>query len=154
MVIAGFADVATLRIPNRLLAVATIGFFPFALMTGMPGWMLALHLLSASVLLAIGYGLFMCGVLGGGDAKMMAVAGLWLGYPCSILFVVFSVLAGGLLAGAAGLWCWINLEGRLRSDRMNRVFSSFVPNLPYGFALAAGAILATPFSWWMRIATS
>jgi hypothetical protein len=24
--------------------------------------------------------------------------------------------------------------------------------VPYGFALAAGAILATPFSWWMRAA--
>ena len=151
--IAGAADVATRRIPNLLMGVTAATFLPFAVATGMPVSILIIHVATACVLLLLGYALFAFGILGGGDAKMIAVSGLWLGFPCSILFVVFAALAGGVLALATGVWFMSSWESAIRSERLARLFSPLAPDIPYGFALAAGAILATPLSWWMRVVT-
>lgn len=113
-----------------------------------------MHVLTASALLIAGYILFVLRVIGGADAKLVAVAGLWLGYPCTILFLASSVLAGGILAAVMGIWFLVNLEGSVRSEGFGKLFGSLAPSVPYGFAIAAGAILATPFSWWMQTAMS
>lgn len=152
--IAGVADVASRRIPNWLTGVTAACFLPFALATGLPVSFIGIHLATACVLLLLGYALFAFGMLGGGDAKMIAVSGLWLGFPGSILFVLFSAVAGGVLALAISIWFMSSLEGSIRSERLARLLSPLAPDVPYGFALAAGAILATPFSWWMRAAAS
>ena len=152
--IAGAADVASRRIPNWLTGVTAACFLPFALATGLPLALIWIHVTTASVLLLFGYALFAFGMLGGGDAKMIAVSGLWLGFPCSLLFVLFSALAGGALALAISIWFMSSLEGSIRSDRLAKLLSPLAPDVPYGFALAVGAILATPFSWWMRAAIS
>ena len=94
MIMAGAGDVMTRRIPNALIIGTVVLFFPAALVTGMPLWIMSLHVATAALLLLLGFGLFSFGVIGGGDAKMMAAAGLWLGFPCSILFVTF-FRAGG-----------------------------------------------------------
>ncbi len=153
MILAGAGDVMTRRIPNALIIGTVVLFFPAALVTGMPLWIMSLHVATAAVLLLLGFGLFSFGVIGGGDAKMMAAAGLWLGFPCSILFVTFSALAGGILAAAIGLWFLVTMEGGMHSNWFDKAVAPLKPSVPYGFALAAGAILATPFSWWMRAAT-
>ena len=153
MILSGAVDVMTRRIPNSLVVGTAALFLPAALVTGMPLWIMSLHVATAAVLLALGFGLFSFGVVGGGDAKMMAAAGLWLGFPCSILFITFSALAGGLLAAAMGLWFLVTMEGGMHSAWFDKAVAPLKPSVPYGFALAAGAILATPFSWWMRAAT-
>lgn len=152
MILGGVVDVMTRRIPNSLIIGTTVLFLPAALATGMPVWIMSFHIATAAVLLVLGFGLFSFGVIGGGDAKMMAAAGLWLGFPCSILFITFSVLAGGLLAAAVGLWFVVTMEGGMQSAWFDKAVAPLRPSVPYGFALAAGAILATPFSWWMRAA--
>ncbi len=153
MILAGAGDVMTRRIPNSLIIGTAALFLPAALVTGMPLWIMSLHVATAAVLLLFGFGLFSFGVIGGGDAKMMAAAGLWLGFPCSILFVTFSALAGGILAAAIGLWFLVTMEGGIHSAWFDKAVAPLKPSVPYGFAMAAGAILATPFSWWMRAAT-
>lgn len=152
MILGGAGDVMTRRIPNSLVVGTAALFLPAALVTGMPIWIMSLHVATAAVLLALGFGLFSFGVVGGGDAKMMAAAGLWLGFPCSILFITFSALSGGLLAAAMGLWFLVTMEGGMHSAWFDKAVAPLKPSVPYGFALAAGAILATPFSWWMRAA--
>ena len=152
MILGGAGDVMTRRIPNSLVVGTAALFLPAALVTGMPLWIMSLHVATAAVLLVLGFGLFSFGVVGGGDAKMMAAAGLWLGFPCSILFITFSALAGGLLAAAMGLWFLVTMEGGMHSAWFDKAVAPLKPSVPYGFALAAGAILATPFSWWMRAA--
>jgi prepilin peptidase CpaA len=152
MILAGAGDVMTRRIPNSLIIGIAALFLPAALVTGMPLWIMSLHVATAAVLLLFGFGLFSFGVIGGGDAKMMAAAGLWLGFPCSILFVTFSALAGGILAAAIGLWFLVTMEGGMHSAWFDKAVAPLKPSVPYGFALAVGAILATPFSWWMRAA--
>ena len=151
MVFAGAGDVMTARIPNYFPVAMSVVFFPIALATGMPLLFFGLHIATAIVLLLVGYGLFSFGFIGGGDAKLMAAAGLWLGFPSALPFMLFSVLAGGVLAAAIGLLFMLNMEAGMRSVSLDKALSRFKPSVPYGFALSAGAILAIPFTWWMRV---
>lgn len=147
MIVAGAMDVMTRRIPNLLVTALACAFFPLAWAAGMPSGMVAENCATAIVLLGVGFALFSRGIIGGGDAKLFAVAGLWLGFPPSVVFVGFTAVAGGLLATAIGLWFMLHIEASTRSERLEAFLGELAPDVPYGFALAAGAILATPFSW-------
>ena len=154
MIVSGVGDVLSMRIPNRLIIAIAAAFLPLALATGMPMWLLGMNAATALILLAIGFALFSFGLIGGGDAKLMAASGLWLGFPCVLMFILMSALAGGVLAAAMGLMSIVRMEAGARSARLDNLFAALSPDVPYGFALASGAILTTPFSWWMIAATA
>lgn len=152
MMIAGLGDFLTYRIPNRLtLAIAGL-FFPMAWATGMPLEAVLGHGLIALGLLALGFALFAAGWFGGGDAKLMAAAGLWYGWPHALTFLVDTALAGGVLAAAVGLWSAIQVDQEIKGHGRMRRWLAAKPHVPYGLALAAGAILAFPGTWWMAFA--
>jgi prepilin peptidase CpaA len=150
MIVAGAGDAISLRIPNWLTAGAAVLFVPMAAMTGMPLGELALHIATGIGLFAAGFALFSLGLFGGGDAKLLAVAGLWFGWPQSLPFLVLTVLVGGILAFCVGLWSAIMMSSELHGESWLKRFASIKPNVPYGYAFAIGAILAFPESWWMQ----
>lgn len=152
MIIAGAGDALSMRIPNWLNALIAACFFPMAFAAGMPLDMLAVHLLTALALLVAGYVLFASGFFGGGDAKLLAAAGLWLGYPHAMGFVVLTALVGGGLAAVVGAWSLLKLDSEIHEGFISRRLGFLKPDLPYGIALAAGAILAFSQSWWMSAA--
>jgi prepilin peptidase CpaA len=80
VVVAGAHDFLTYRIPNWLNAIIALAFLPMAIMTGMPAEVMLWHGLAAVVILVVGFGLFSGGYIGGGDAKLLAAAGLWFGW--------------------------------------------------------------------------
>jgi prepilin peptidase CpaA len=123
-----------------------------AVATGMPLGELGLHLASGAGLFAAGFALFSLGLFGGGDAKLLAAAGLWFGWPQTLPFLVLTVLAGGVLALCVGGWSVIMKSSEIHDGPWLKRFSSIKPNVPYGYAFAIGAILAFPESWWMRAA--
>lgn len=152
MIAAAASDVLTLRIPNLLPLLISALFFPVAIFAGMSLAMIGLHVATAAVFLVAGFLLFLRGLIGGGDAKLLAAAALWIGYPACFPLLVFSALAGGVLAiGVASLHV-VEVESRLRQSRLSGLLGAFRPDVPYGFALAAGAIMALPQSWWMNAA--
>jgi prepilin peptidase CpaA len=123
---------------------------------GMPlaefGW----HVLAGLILFVAGYVLFAAGLFGGGDAKLMAAAGLWFGTSQTMPFLIMTALAGGAIALAYAGWALVtiswDLGGGERSKGLRAMLASLSPKLPYGLALAIGAILAFPQTWWMNIA--
>ncbi len=152
VIVAAMTDVTNYKIPNWLTGLTAALFFPMALWAGMPlaefGW----HLLAGVVLFFVGYGLFSLGLFGGGDAKLMAAAGLWFGTSHSLEFLILTVLAGGLLALSVGVWSLFNTYLEFRDvERLSQIFRRVRPNVPYGFALCIGAILAFPNTWWMSV---
>jgi prepilin peptidase CpaA len=153
VVAAGASDLFTLRIPNWLNAVIFLAFFPMALLTGMPGEAILLHSAAAFGVLAVGFALFSFGVLGGGDAKLLAAAGIWFGWPALAPFLVFTTLAGGVLAIAMKAWQMIQIERDVREVGWMKRWFRFKADLPYGVAIAAGGILAFPGTWWMPLAS-
>lgn len=137
-------DARELRIPNWVSLVLLAGFIPMALMAGIGLENLAWHLAGAVLVLIVGFGLFAFNLFGGGDAKLMAAAALWVGWSQLAYFVFAVVLVGGvlsilvvLLRKGLGLWPdWL----------VKRAEGLFTPNkaIPYGIAIAAGALLTVP----------
>ena len=149
MIVAGAGDALAMRIPNWLTLSIALSFFPMAVLAGMPLSAASLHLAAGFGLFALGFVLFSLGLFGGGDAKLLAAAGLWLGWPDLIPFLVMTALAGGVLAAAVGCWSLINMESELREGSLFKRFGGIRPDVPYGYAFAIGAILAFSQSWWM-----
>lgn len=152
LVLAGAYDFLTLRIPNWLTALVAGLFVPMAFATGLPAEAWLWHLATAMALLAAGFGLFAANLFGGGDAKLLAAAGLWFGWPAAMPFLAYTVLAGGVLAAGVGLWSALQVDREVRGHTWAARFFAAKPNVPYGAAIGAGAILALPQSWWMTFA--
>lgn len=141
MLAAAILDVASFTIPNRLTAGLALAFVPAALLLHMPAPELGACVLTGAVALAVGVGLFAAGWCGGGDAKLIAACALWLGWRAIPAFLLVTSLAGGALAivmilarktvpATAGGPAWL---GRLLGPDQH---------LPYGVAIAAGALAA------------
>jgi prepilin peptidase CpaA len=149
MIIAGAGDALSLRIPNRLTLAIFAAFFPLAWATGMPLDVFGFHVLTGVILFVVGFMLFSAGLFGGGDAKLLAAAGIWFGSSQALPFLVFTALAGGVLALCVGLWSVISMSWDIHDVSWAKKLSGLRPSVPYGYALAIGAILAFPQSWWM-----
>ena len=149
MAFAGIGDFLTFRIPNWLSAAVAIAFFPMAWMTGMPLDMIGMHTAAGAVLLVLGFALFAGGIFGGGDAKLMAAATMWFGFADVTSFLVYTILAGGVLGLAISLWNVIEIDAEVRGIGWMKALFKHKPDIPYGLAFAAGAAFALPGSWWM-----
>lgn len=159
VIIAAASDVYMFRIPNWIGAVLAVAFLPLAFASGMPAAQLVQHLLAGIVLFGLGYLLFQAGIFGGGDAKLLAAAGLWLGAAGSLTLVSFTALSGGVL----GLALLARRLLALLAPRLTRVRAPSASNgspsrlrkslqarIPYGFAIAVAVMFALPESWWAR----
>lgn len=146
VIVAALSDLTTMRIPNWISGALILGFFPAALAVGLPLETVGLNLGLGLAALVLGMGLFALRVIGGGDAKLMAAATVWLGLPAIMPFVLWTAVAGGLFCAAliaargplrvyaAGAPGWISNLLREKGD------------VPYGVAIAIGALLAFPSS--------
>ena len=95
--LATFSDLRTGRIPNALTFGAMAGGLLFsAIHAGGAG--LATSLLGGVVGLALFFPLFALGGMGGGDVKLLAAVGTWLGPLGALQTALWASLAGGLLA--------------------------------------------------------
>ncbi len=152
MVGAAVSDAMTYRIPNWLTALIALLFPAAALATGMPVEQMSWHLVAGVVVLCLGFALFATGLFGGGDAKLMAAAALWLGWPQDLHFLVYTALAGGVLAIAYLGWSLVQalmeIGGHAENLPFMRRLMSLRPDLPYGVALAVGACATLPRTWW------
>jgi len=89
-------DLRELRVPNWVpLSIA--GLFLFQSVTeGASG--LPMHLLIAAAVLVAGFAMFVAGVFGGGDAKLLSALALWMGPANLVAFVLLTTLFGGATA--------------------------------------------------------
>ena len=154
LVIAAAGDVVALRIPNWLTILTALLFFPMALLTGMPLMEFGTHILAGIMLFAAGFIFFQFGLFGGGDAKLMAAAGLWFGTSQTLPFLLTTALAGGALALVVGIWSMILMSWEIHGSgegfgAFGKKLSEMKPNVPYGLAFAIGGILAFRETWWV-----
>lgn len=146
VIVAALRDLTTMTIPNWISAALIVAFFPVALVLQLPLAELLAHVGVALAALAVGAGLFALRVVGGGDAKLMPAVCLWLGLQAAAPFVLYTAIAGGVLAlgllgvrGAAAPYAGMAPQwlGRLLQPK---------GDIPYGLAIAAGALAAYPES--------
>jgi prepilin peptidase CpaA len=100
--------------------------------------------IGAASLLA-GFAIFSFRLIGGGDAKLFAAAALWLGPTGILAFLVFTAIAGLCVALLMLAWSAVSIESEVRGGPL---LGGMKPVLPYGYAIASGAILAMPLSSW------
>lgn len=146
VIIAGLKDLTSMTIPNWISAILVLAFFPVAFMVGLSPMQVGVHLGVGMLALVIGAGMFALNWIGGGDAKLMASACLWLGTTGSAMFLLWTGLFGGLFClflifarfysrpYLAGAPMWV---GKLMEPK---------GDIPYGVAIAAGALMAWPAS--------
>jgi prepilin peptidase CpaA len=150
VIAAAMTDATSYTIPNRLSAFLAAAFLPAALAAGMSPAVFAASLGLGAVGLAVGIAMFAVRWIGGGDAKLMAACALWLGWSGVTPFLIWTGLAGGILA--------LSLVA-LRRAPVN--LQTFGPawfgrlmqpggDVPYGVAIAAGALAAMPAAPWLR----
>ncbi|NKB16640.1 MAG: peptidase [Sphingomonadales bacterium] len=97
MVFAAATDLFTMRIPNWISLVLLAVFVVAAPLSGLPWQTLTLHAVTGLTALALGFGAFMRGYMGGGDAKLLAAGALWVGASHLLEFAVAVGIYGGLL---------------------------------------------------------
>jgi prepilin peptidase CpaA len=150
MIMSALSDVATMTIPNRVSIALALAFYPTAFLDGLSVQAVAASTGVGLALLIVGAGMFALRWVGGGDAKLFAAAGLWIGLTGLAPYLLWATLAGGMFSlglilmrgwaqpytvGATG---WV---GRLLEPK---------GDVPFGVAIAAGALAAFPESALIR----
>ncbi|MEL6830099.1 MAG: prepilin peptidase [Pseudomonadota bacterium] len=137
---AAIRDLNTLTIPNWLNGWIAFLFLPMCVVA-MPGWdVFGMHMLVGLIAFAIAVLLFSMNVFGGGDAKMIPAVALWIGPSGMMSFVVFMAIAGGVLTILI-----VVLRGVLPQPATpGFAYETLTKGagVPYGVAIAIGAILA------------
>jgi prepilin peptidase CpaA len=149
---AAFCDLTRYTIPNRLCA-ATALFFPlFAFLLPLPLSALGLHAAAGAAGLALGFGLFALGWIGGGDAKLFAAIALWLGFGDLAEYAVAVALFGGALTLTLMMLRQVPLPAALLGQGWILKLHDRRSGVPYGVALAAGAFAVLPHAAIFRLA--
>lgn len=145
MLVAAGGDVARYRIPNWLCLSLAAAFPVAALAAQSPLALIGVQLLAGAVALAVCAGLFFLRWMGGGDAKLIAVAVLWLGGSGLMDFIFVTALAGGVLALALILMRSAKVRPLMPAGHawLDKLASPGAP-APYGVAICAGALAAMP----------
>ena len=145
-VVAALTDLTRMKIPNWISAALIVAFFPAALAAGLSPLSVGIHLGLAALLLVAGIGLFALRIVGGGDAKLIAAAGLWLGSTALIPFLLWTAVLGG--AFSLALLLGRGMAQPYLPGAPRWVLTLLRPRgaVPYGVAICAGALMAFPSS--------
>jgi prepilin peptidase CpaA len=148
MAFAGAMDFFTMTIPNRVSLLLIAGFAVAALVAGMPLMSVVNHVLAGLLLLVAGIFMFSMRWLGGGDAKLLAAAALWIGFDSLFPYLLQVTMLGGVLAtllmGFRGftLPVWFNTQDwAMRLHKQDG-------GIPYGIAIAGAALWTYPTTYW------
>jgi prepilin peptidase CpaA len=145
IVLAGAAyDAATLTIPNWV-SLVLLALFPIAALVAGLNWTeVGIHFAIGFAALAGGMALFAAGMIGGGDAKMFAALSLYVGAANFGAYILAVAMAGGVLACALlalRRFAWLGLLERLQGVKHLAINGA---GIPYGIAIAAGALTVLP----------
>ena len=145
-------DLASFTIPNFLSLALAGAFALFALSLGLSLGSIGLHLLTGSVGLALGFTLFALGYIGGGDAKLYAAVGLWLGPQDMLPYTLAAAILGGVLTLSLLALRQLPLPAGLA--RQDWILNLHNPKsgIPYGVALATAVVLILPQAEILRLA--
>lgn len=152
-------DLKATRIPNALtMTSAVAGILAHAVLPGGEG--AATSVAGAAAGLAVFFPFFALGGLGGGDVKLMAALGAWVGWPAIVSLALYTAIAGGVLAMAVAVahgymrqalrnivalvkfW----MVAGVRTEPALTLAHGRGPRLPYAVSIFAGLVLTL----WLR----
>jgi prepilin peptidase CpaA len=140
---AAVKDISSFTIPNWISISLAAAFIPAALIAGVSLPTIGISFAVGAGALVLAAVMFALGWIGGGDAKLMAAAALWVGLRGIGPFAVYTGLAGGALAlGLVALRSsWLRPLAEVGPGWARRLATPGEA-APYGVAIAAGALVA------------
>ncbi len=155
LLVASISDCRSYKIPNWLtfggsaFALIYSVFVPFSPQLGF-GWALGGFALGLSLMLP----LYMLGMMGAGDVKLMAMVGAFLGMTHTLYAVLFVFVSGGLAALVYALWhqSLLRMAGNIKLSLTSMLFSTMggmrpqmpvlgnesIGKLPYAVSITLG----------------
>ncbi|WP_245487919.1 prepilin peptidase, partial [Mesorhizobium sp. M4A.F.Ca.ET.022.05.2.1] len=147
MLFAAISDILSMTIANRVSVLLVTVFALVAPLTGMDWATCGWHFAAGFLVLAVTFGLFALGGMGGGDAKLLAATSLWMGFNIHLVeYLVVSTFIGGLLTLAILAYRKSPLASFTGHNPFLRHFADETNGIPYGIALGIGGLLIYPDS--------
>jgi prepilin peptidase CpaA len=150
MAFAAASDLFTMTISNRVSLALAAGFLLLAVPSGMGFYDILLHLGAGATVLTIAFACFAMGWVGGGDAKVAAAAALWFGFGHLVTYLVYASLFGGALTLLLLQFRQWPLPYALAGQTWLLRLHAKESGIPYGIALAIGALTIYPETDWIR----
>jgi prepilin peptidase CpaA len=150
MAFAAASDLFTMTISNRVSLALVAGFLVLAVLSGMGLHDMLLHAGAGAAVLAVAFVCFAMGWVGGGDAKVAAAAALWFGFGHLLNYLVYASLFGGALTLLLLQFRQWPLPYALAGQAWLLKLHAKESGIPYGIALAIGALMIYPETEWIR----
>lgn len=150
MAFAAASDLFTMTISNRVSLWLIAGFFLVAALGGMPAMDMLMHVAAGLAVLAAAFACFSFGWIGGGDAKVAAAASLWFGFAHLLDYLLIASVLGGALTLFILMFRQWPLPYALAGQQWLLRLHHKDTGIPYGIALAAGALLVYPDTPWIK----
>jgi prepilin peptidase CpaA len=150
MAFAAASDLFTMTISNRVSLALVAGFLILALFSGMGLHDMLSHVGAGAAVLAVAFACFALGWVGGGDAKVAAGAALWFGFGHLMNYLVYASLFGGVLTLLLLQFRQWPLPYAFAGQAWLLKLHAKDSGIPYGIALAIGALMIYPETEWIR----
>ncbi|MFH0299087.1 prepilin peptidase [Bradyrhizobium sp. 31Argb] len=150
MAFAAASDLVSMTISNRVSLALVAGFVVLALASGMGLHEMLSHAGAGALVLAAGFACFAFGWIGGGDAKVAAGAALWFGFDHLLFYLLYASLFGGALTLLLLQFRRWPLPYPLLGQAWLLRLHAKETGIPYGVALALGALVIYPETEWMK----
>jgi prepilin peptidase CpaA len=150
MAFAAASDLFTMTISNRVSLALLGGFLGLAVFSGMGLHDILVHVGAGAAVLAAAFACFAFGWIGGGDAKIAAAAALWFGFAHLLDYLVYASLFGGALTLALLQFRQWPLPYSLARQAWLLKLHAKETGIPYGIALAIGALMIYPDTDWIK----
>ena len=144
MAYAGISDVLSYRIPNWIPVTIVAAFFPAAMGAGWDIAAMAIQFGAGVAVLIAGVALFALGVIGGGDAKLLAAGAVWVGWGELAAFMLLVALGGGVLGLALIAFRRASLPAAIEARAWARRLHAASGPAPYGVAIGMAALVLLP----------
>ena len=152
LIFAAVSDIATMTISNWI-SLVLLGTFPvLALAAGMPlsdiGW----HFAAGGLVLAGCFALFAFNVIGGGDAKLLAAAALWIGWSDLFTLLIYTALFGAPICILLVAFRMFPMPNWLHKLGWFNHLHEAKAGVPYGVAISAAGLVLFSETPMMNIA--
>jgi prepilin peptidase CpaA len=149
MAFAAASDLLTMTIANRISLILVAGFAVVAVLGGLNGTLVLLHLAAGVTVLGLALVCFSRRWIGGGDGKLAAATALWFGFGHLFDYLIFASMLGGALTLLIILFRTVPLPAVLAGSEWAERLHQHDAGMPYGIALAVAALIVYPQSEWM-----
>lgn len=151
MIYAALEDARHFTIRNRLVLAIAGAWLVLSPLAGISVPEMGMALIAGVLVLSTTFALFSFGFIGGGDAKLAAAASLWLGLQGTLLFLVYAMLIGGLLAVTLLALRRVPLHASFNSMTWVARLRTPGVGVPYAVAMAPAAFVAFPHTAWFAL---